>query len=461
MSLQERLRALLHQASVLTPDDRLSVTVVRSLAEIQPLATRLDALALGSRRPAPFDTFAYLQTFLAHDEFAEPGGEMLFLVAFEAGAPVGFLPLRKVRERLLGVPYTAIRFLVTHDNDRPRVIARPEDEERCAQAFYRHLLEVERGWDVLHLYEQDAESSLGKLPRSRRLSRYHVRRFPNNPNSTLVLHGRSLRDYLRALRDAHPARASTLERRIRRLFREGRLELLRSGDRGPLEGMFDLYLDLERRSWKSKVGGHIGRHPQRVAFFRRLLEPDQPMKMAVSLLSLDGLPIAGLVTGTFAGDCYFWEEAFDEGYRDLAPGNVMTLLLVREAVEQGCRTLNMLGNYAYYKQQWLATVTETESVQLFKIGSLVHLKALAGEAWRWLRPPVTQRDVGFNLARKDAEDPGDKGAPKRPDRREERARAEAALARMEAGGGKVSRLGGDALRQALSMPDRDGGPEAT
>lgn len=432
------------------PEHRLRVEVHRSLAEIRPLAPQLDAIALASRRPAPFDTFAYLQAFLANDEHAKPGREVLFLVASEAGSPIGFLPLQRVRERLLGVPHTTLQFLVTHDNDRPRVIARPEDEARCAEAFYHHLLEVERGWDLLQLQEQDAESALRELPRSLRLSRYRVRRFPTNPSSRLALGGRSLSDYLRDLREARPSRATTLEKRIRRLFREGRIELCLAADQVSLEGMFDLYLDLEKRSWKSKVDGHIGRHPKRIAFFRRLLEPDQPMRMGVSLMLLDGLPIAGLVTGTFAGESYFFEEAFDEGFKDLAPGNVMTLLLVRDAIEQGCRAIDMLGNYAYYKQQWLATVTETESVQLFRKGTLVDLKALAGEAWRWLRPPVTQRDVDFNLDRKRAEDHGEASAHARPDRRAEQGRAQATFEAIEAAGGQVTRLGGDALRRALS-----------
>lgn len=118
------------------------VVAYRSLADVTRFAARLDALNLASRRPSPFDTFAYLQNFVAHDEYKKPGEKMLFLVAFDGGDPVGFLPLREIPERLFGVPYTAIRFLMTHDNDRPRAVARPEDEARCCEAFYRHLFEV-------------------------------------------------------------------------------------------------------------------------------------------------------------------------------------------------------------------------------------------------------------------------------------------------------------------------------
>lgn len=431
-----------------------------SLGEVAPLAAALDALGLASRRPSPFDTFAYLQAFVAHDEYAEPGRRLLFLVAFEADSPVGFLPLRRVPERLHGIPYVAIRCLVSHDNDRPRVVARPADEERCAEAFYRHLFEVERGWDFLELNEQDSESRLLHPPAIPALGRYYLRTFPNNPNATIATPQRTLAEYLHAFPTKHRRK---LEKAVRKLVRAGEIELVAARTPESLPAVFDQYLELERRSWKARVDAHIGRHPARVAFFRQLLAPDQAMKLEVHLLLLDGLPIAGAVTAKFAGKVYGLEEAFDEDYRDLAPGNAMMLLLVRDAIESGCGALDLLGNYAYYKARWLATITETRAVQLFRKGSVVHLKALAGEVWRWLRPPVTQRELDFNLARQeagaDAHESGrdereavgddsheDAARAPRPARRRERERAQVAL---RAAGATLSRLSGEALRRAL------------
>jgi hypothetical protein len=435
---------------------RPRVEAYRSLAEAAPLAARLDAINRASRRPSPFDTFAYLEAFQAHDEFREPGQETLLLVAFDGDQPVGYLPLRRVPERLWGFPYHSIRFLMTHDNDRPRAVARPEDEERCAEAFYRHLFEVDRGFSLLVLNEQDTASKLLAPPASIDLSRHYVRRFANNPNATLALPYRSFDEYLKRLRAHHPSRQRTFERRLRRLFEAGKIELVRSADPASLRALFELYLDLERRSWKANADGHIGRHPERIAFFRRLLEPDQPMAMAVGLLLLGGLPVAGWVTGTFAEVLYLFEEAFDEAYRPLAPGNAMMALLVRDGIDRSCRALNMLGNYAYYKQQWLATITETEAVQIFRRGSPVHLKALAGEALRRTRPPVTQRDVDFNLERK-----ADKGAALPPQRDEERARALTTLRALELEGAKLERLGGEALARAMSVAREGRASEAS
>lgn len=423
------------------------VHAYRSLREIAPLAAHLDELNMASRRPSPFGTFAYMETFLAHDEFAVPEQETRFLVAFDGDTPVGYLPLRKLTERLFGIPFKSIRFLIGHDNDRPRAVARPEDEGRCCEAFYRYLFEVETDWSAINLQEQDAESKLWSPPAVPALRRCYVRHFPTNPNATLFLPHKSLGEYLHTFSKSHRRH---LEQAVRKLSGAGELEVITTSDPSSINAVFDLYLDIDRRSWKAKVDGHIGRHPKRLAFFRRLLDRDQPMRMLVQVLLLDGLPVAGMVSGHFDNRLYAFEEAFDEAYRDLSPGNAMMLLLVREAIDKGYQSINLLGNYAYYKALWHATITDTAGVQIFRLGSLVHLKAVAGDIKRKLLPPVTQRDVGFNLDRRDADEPGgNKGQAARPERRDERERAAVVLRALETADAKVDRLAGDALDRAL------------
>src|SRR5574342_242507 len=99
-------------------EDGFEVRAYRSLAELEPLAGRLDELNLASRRPSPFATFGYLRTYLEFDEHACAGSTPLLLVAFDGAGPVGFLPLRTAPVRTLGLAATRVELLATHDTDR-------------------------------------------------------------------------------------------------------------------------------------------------------------------------------------------------------------------------------------------------------------------------------------------------------------------------------------------------------
>jgi len=428
----------------------LRVEAYRSLTELSPLAAALDELNRISRRPSPFDSLAFLEALLTHDEYARAGQSMLFLIAFDGATPVGWLALRKVSERLLGWPYRSIQCLVTHDTDRPRILARPEDEARCADAFYRYLFETERGWSALLLQEQDEASALNHPP-AQLLRGHYLRRFPNNPNGTIELPFHSFDEYFDTFGRLH---RKNLSRSVRKLAAAGELDFIASRDPAALPGLFELYLDLERRSWKSRIQGHVGRDLQRVGLFRTLLEPGQPLEMEISLLRLDGVPIAGSLCGAFGGGLYALEIAFDEGYRRHSPGNALLVLLIRDAIARGHRFINLLGNYAHFKARWHATLTETHAVQIYRRGSLVHLKALAGELLRWLRPPVMQRELSYNPARREAQDAVEPERPEAsvPERGGARSLAEQVLHRLEEAGAQVARLRGDALGQQLPFP---------
>ena len=83
---------------------------------------------------------------------------------------------------------------------------------------------------------------------------------------------------------------------------------------------------------------------------------------------------------------------------------------------------------------------------------------LGGEALRRLRPPITQGDVAFNLAKRELTAPEIGAAPgERPERDEPRGRALAVLSALDAAGAGVERRGGPALR-ALLVPERKAPP---
>jgi CelD/BcsL family acetyltransferase involved in cellulose biosynthesis len=422
----------------------LRVEAFRSLRAVAPLRAELDALNLASRKPSPFATFEYMEAFVENDEYGTKDEEVLVLAAFEGERLIAYLPLRKHRERVRGIRFGRIGVLVSHDTDRPHVVARREDEARACEAFYRHLLERERGWSLLELAMQDAQSGLRKLPPLAPW-RFRAYRFPTMPNATLDLRAYgSLADYFRALGSSH---RHDVAKSARRLLAEGRVEFVAGDEPRARAPLLELYLDVERRSWKEEAHAGVRRDPRRVAFYRALARPEQPMPLDVKLVLLDGLPIAGIVDGIFAGDAYGLETCFDRDYEDLSPGHFVVLLSVGRALARGLRGYNLGGNYAYYKAQVGAVVTETEAVQVYRTFSLPWFKRVAGELKRRLRPPPPP--PAFNPERRKVERGKKHDRTARPPRDEERALAERTLGELEASHVPFERVGAADIAEQL------------
>lgn len=412
--------------------------------EIAPATwAALEALNLAARRPSPFSTREYFEVFLAHDEFAEPASQALLLVAFDADRVVGWLPLRQVARRVLGARELHLEFLITHDTDRPGLVARSEDETRCAAAFFRHLLAFER-WSRLELMQQEAGSPLIPSP-PLALPRHRLRLFPANPNCTIRLSHESADRYFQSLSKHQRENVARLGRR---LVGAGRVEFVSSREPRAQEPLLDLYLDVERRSWKSHTDAAIARNPTRVALFRSQCRPGRAAEPAVHLLLLDGVPIAAHFGVRFAGGLYAREMAFDEAYARLGPGHLLLLLVVRDAIVNRLGFLNMMGQFDYYKSEWGADVLETHSVQLFRVGSASWLKSWAGDLLRWLREARSPRkDVRRNAFKRSVSERGVEPARALPHRGAERMLAAQTFAALEQDG--LERLAGAGLEAAL------------
>ncbi len=444
--------------------ETVRVEALRAWEDVAPLREAIDALNLRSRRPCPFSTFEYLETFLAHDEYRSAGHptQLLFLAALEGEQLIGYLPLTKARERLWGLPFGRIGLLVSHDTDRPHLVARTEDEARCSRAFFEHLLERERGWSFLELALQDDASGLNEPPKVSPL-RFYVRRFETMPNTSMPLPYTSTERYLAAVSSSF---RRNVQRATRRLDTVGTLEFVRSDDDRARWSLLELYLDLERRSWKAEARAGIDRSPARVDFFRALAVPGQPLALGFEFLLLDGVPVAGGINGTFAGNRHGLEMSFDRAYDGLGPGNVFSVLSIDSALRTGLRAYNVDGNYAYYKARMGGVVTPTHAVQVYRVGSLPWLKARAGALRRRLRPAeVEHADFNPDRRRVSAASPGEatgEDAPAwrtpLPPRLEERERARQAFEALAAQGVHLERRSHAEIQQTVLATQRT--PEA-
>jgi len=365
----------------------MKVCCLHTLDEILALRTDIDALNLASPRPDPFSTCEFYATILQHGIRLKDNEkiELWFLCAFDDNQLIGYLGLKRLTQTGWMGKQRKLDFLVGHEADRPHVVARSQHLEEVTASFYRYL-SARHDWDFLDLQQQDASSVLFPLPRSVHLRRCWIDEYPTWENCTIRLRWNSAQEYYDALSSNL---RSALRRQLRKLLAHGKVELLTSMDPRATPALFDLYCSIESRSWKGDTDIAIGSDPTRVRYFKTLLGARQPMQIVIQILLLDGMPIAGLVSGSFSGPSgkglYGLQVAFDRELSALAPGSFMLLLGMRHAILGGYAFFNLLSGFGYFKSRWLADATNTRSIQIYRIGSLYFWRRLCGNVRRRLR----------------------------------------------------------------------------
>lgn len=412
-----------------------------SFAEADFLREEINALNRVSYRPDPFSTFEFLENFLRHDEFY-PGGaglDLWLLTAFEAGRLVGYLPLKRVAQKVIGIKTYTLSFLVTRDTDRPHLVSRQEYKTSISAAFYDYLLRHRREWSFLEWQQQDAASPLFPPPVQTRLKYCSVRQWPSMENATIPIRWTRLADYFQSLSKNSRVNIKRLLRRLQ----AGKFELLASSDPSTTPALLQLYQGIERYSWKSHADADIGRHPRRVEYFRGLLDARQPMKVTIQVLLLEGVPIAGFITGAFLNGLYALHIVYDERYSRLAPGSVVLLMGIRQAINGGFDFFNLLSGFTYYKRRWLAQVTETRIGQIYRVGGILFWRRLMGDLKRrWFPAPPAADAQGFNPQRRELNSDLNKGISTDHDAAatytspEERQRIDALVTRIRQGRGE-------------------------
>jgi CelD/BcsL family acetyltransferase involved in cellulose biosynthesis len=193
-------------------------------------------------------------------------------------------------------------------------------------------------------------------------------------------------------------------KRLRALLALGPVSYQASGASDPAP-LLDVYLDLEQRSWKARDDGSaaIHRNPGRVAYYRALLDDRSPLRLSFEFLLLGQRVVAGQILGTYGNRLYHLHTTFDAACAEASPATTLMLLTVRRALAGGHDALNLLPDFAYYKRRWLAEVTETRRLQVFRIWSAHGLKALLGSARRALRRAGPGHSLDHNPSRRSAE----------------------------------------------------------
>lgn len=356
----------------------IEIRCCHALADAAPLRGAINALNLGSVRPDPFSTFEYYENHLRHARGFEAGGDsqLWLLLAYEGGELAGYAALKRCAHRVLGRRAMKIDWLTAYAADRPHLVARPGLETAVAAAIYAYLVDRGQQWSLLEFQQQEADSPLLPPPADAVAGAYRFRHWPNPASGTLQLQWPSIAAYFAAL--PHKSR-SNVSRQMRTLLAAGDVQSLTSSDPRAIGALLELHRGVEAHSWKARAAVDTPSW----APCAGLTDPAQPMRLVIQVLLLDGVPIAGLVCGAFGQGLYALHIAYDERYARLAPGSAMLLMGVRLAIEGGYTFLHLLRGSGYYKTRWLARMSETQSLQVYRAGSPFHWRRVLGDLARF------------------------------------------------------------------------------
>jgi hypothetical protein len=378
----------------------IEVRCFHLLKEVEALREQIDALNLKSARPDPFSTFEFYENYLRNEARFPRWKDFRpwFLCAFAGDELVGYLALKKIASKAFGMSAPQLDWLTAHVADRPHLVVKTELTKQVSEAFYAYLLKRKQEWSFLEFQQQDTTSPLFPAP-SIDLKGFRVRQWPNMDNGNIVVRWSTLREYFRSLSKKF---RSNLSRQMRTLFAAGKVEFLMSSDPAVTPFLLELYRIVEAHSWKSKTDSAIDRDLKWAAYYRALLDAGQPMRISIHLLLLDGMPIAGLINGSFEKRLYALHIVYDERMSRLAPGAAVLLMGVREAVNDRYECFDLLWGFEYYKSRWLAEITKTQSVQIYRVGGLFFWRRMLGDWKRRMLSGAKRELLLFNPARRDA-----------------------------------------------------------
>lgn len=283
-----------------------------------------------------FHTPAYLKLYW--EEFGQGREHLLLAFAHaEDGAQVGAVAFERIGETL--------RFLGgTEVTDYLGPVAADGEQEAVAKELFAALAR-RRDWRDADLRGLAEDSAWLERLRDGATSQGWSADVLDDANGVapcLSLPG-TWEEYLAAL----PSKLRhEIRRKARRLESEaGSYRVVRTTP-GTLGEDLDRFVELHRASEGPKG---VFMRPGMEIFFRRLGEEFLPGGIfRLSFIEVGGEKIAGTVGFEFAGRAYLYNSAFDRRWRGLSPGMVLVAENIREAIEGGCRSFDLLkGDYAY------------------------------------------------------------------------------------------------------------------
>ena len=352
-------------------DDPSDMTATSPTIEIvtteqcrETLSAEWDRLLATLPEATAFQSPAFLRCWWRH--FGEELAPHV-VTARRGGELVGIAPLQLRRQRRFGRGYRTLEFLGSPDElARPRLLV-PAGDDETLTAILQAIAARRSGWDMIWLDELETGGwQAAAIERWAKSAGLWVRSEPLHPVSWLDKNG-TWQEYL-AARSAHFRKR--LRAAARRLERECTVAWEQCHGGPDMRRFVDLFLQVEKSSWKARAGYDIGYEAGYRRFYADLLAHNSAALRGHGLaLTVDGQPAAVTLGVSGHGRYYSLQIAHDAAFDRYSPG---TLLEAREMEwffgEPELRRYEFLGGDNANKRRWAGHVMQTCSLIIRRPG---------------------------------------------------------------------------------------------
>jgi CelD/BcsL family acetyltransferase involved in cellulose biosynthesis len=327
-------------------DSNMAVELVSDYEHLVGLRLEWEALLAKSGADHPFMSHDWICAWW--ESFG--AGKILYVVLVRsAGNLIAAAPLMLSEERMFGLRMRRLGSI--YNPHTPRfdfIVARGHDS--AYSLVWEYLRSRNGDWDVLELCQLAAESSTCTRLESLAEADGYYSGYWDAPGSPYLPVSGGWDNYWQGLRAKH---RSNLRNRSKRLDKLGRVELQIISGGPEVPAALDDGFRIEMAAWKGEAGTAMGVLPEVEHFYRGLAgRMARRGELHLQFLTVDGRRIAFGYSLRSHNRIYLLKPGYDPAYAQYSPVNLLCLLALRDAFEQGLTEYDFLGDNDPWKLEW-------------------------------------------------------------------------------------------------------------
>jgi CelD/BcsL family acetyltransferase involved in cellulose biosynthesis len=303
---------------------------------------------------------AHLRAFL-------PGAKVRLIAVRDEGRLRLVLPLVEEKGTIGGIPVRTLRAPVNAHAARFDAVCSSGTHGDSAISAAWQFLKMEV-WDVMQFRNAPLGGVVGRLAALAAADGFHTAQVLEKPSPYVPV---PADPKLLTRLPPNSKLRSQLRQARRRLAEHGSLSFRRLETADP-EALQRFYR-LEASGWKGKEGSAILCHEPTRIFYDEMAESAARFGyFSLYLLELNHQLVAGHYSFTHCGRCYSPKVAYDESFKQFAPGHVIVAEILQDCATRGIQQFDITGSNDDWKMKWTGQTHEFNHHFVFK-GTMGHL----------------------------------------------------------------------------------------